>query len=302
MVGHAAAGWTETLQDTDYTTYMTATGGVVSYHTRANGELVDCRIISGGLLRNTDPTPDTYFAYTVTPAVGNSVRITAWSEALAEIYTAGDYYTSATEYARYEMIRSGTKFYFYKNGVLLSTSSDRATIPYYYGIKDGAGLFFDDLVYGAEQEHNVVSCPPQGWFVAKDIFQSEFSGLYSAVNTQESPSEMTVQYAVDGGSGTITVTDVTTSAVVNTTIITKYAGIITYNLTTMLFNSGAPYGQYRVQIAGSTASDTFMYLGIATSGTSVEWDDTEYVDGDTGTLSYSISETHWMTDDYTYEP
>jgi hypothetical protein len=111
---------------------------------------------------------------------------------------------------------------------------------------------------------------------------------------------MHCSYATDDGSATVTVTDVASGTVYNTTTVSSYAGIITYNLTTMLFNSGAPYGQYRVQISGSTASDTFWYKAIATSGTSVQWDDTAYTDGETATITFSISESNWDTDDYSY--
>jgi len=217
-------------------------------------------------------------------------------------------YTGSTAaYTRFEFVRSGSTLYVYKNGVLLMTDSIGTTVPYYFGFGSYSNwpsppdLCYDNIVAGTNEEHNVISCPPQSWFVAKDIFDSGFSGLYSAPLVQESTNAMRCSYATDDGNATVVVEHVGTGTqVYKTNITNSYAGILTFNLTEILFNSGAPYGQYRVQIGGSTASDTFWYKAIATSGTSVQWDKTQYAKGETATVTFSIAESNWDTDDYTY--
>ncbi len=216
---------------------------------------------------------------------------------------------SGNAYDRFEFIRSGSTLTVYKNGIVYTSANIGSTVPYYAGFGTqlvGVGLpmntwsSFDDLVIGTNEEHNVISCPPQSWFVAKDIFDPGFSGLYSAVDTQEYTDAMHCSYANDDGSSTIKVAHVGTGTVYDTQTVSNYAGIVTINLTTTLFNSGAPYGQYRVYIDGTSAEDYFWYKAIATSGTSVQWDDTEYTNGDTATVTFSISEGNWDADTYTY--
>lgn len=303
-VQQVGAGWVETFQDSDYTTYMKYIGASAPcYQGAASGEAIYCvyGVSTVTHLRNKDAEPETYFAFTIVPGAGSqSLEIYIYDSGESQIWVGGPFSGVYSTYKRAEVVRSGTKYYFYLDGSLIYTTAEISTVPYYYDIGGSWGRFIDDVVYGSSTEHNVIGCPPQTWFVAKDIFQSEFSGLYSAVDTQESASEMAISYAADGGSATVTVTNIATGAVVNTTTVSTYAGIITYNLTEMLFESGAPYGQYRVAISGSTASDTFWYKAIATSGTAIQWDDTTYSDGDEATITFSISESNWDTDDYSY--
>lgn len=245
-------------------------------------------------------TPTNYWAFTtITGQYTPFFRL--YDESKTLIYSFQ--FPWSVPYARYEFVRSGTSILVYKDGVYQSTTSGVTSVPYYCGWQNngyemGSALYFDDVVIGTSEEHNVISCPPQSWFVAKDIFDPGFSGLYSAVNTLANASYMHCSYATDDGSATVTVTG--PGGVVDTRAVSSYAGIITYNLTTMLFNSGAPYGQYTVAISGSTASDTFWYKAIATSGTSVQWDDTAYSDGDEATITFSISEGNWDTYSYGY--
>jgi hypothetical protein len=206
---------------------------------------------------------------------------------------------------RWEFVRSGTTLNIYRNGVLVTSPSIGSTVPYYGGFGTSSKTSFpvtseyDDVVIGTNEDHNIISCPPQTWFVVKDIVDSGFSGLYSAPNTQVYAAAMHSSYATDDGNATVTVTG--PGGVVDTyNIESSYAGIITWNLTSMLFNSGAPYGIYTVSIDGTT-SDTFAYKGVATSGTSIEWDNTTYIEDQLATMEYSIAESYWLTEDYTYK-
>ncbi|MDD4921630.1 MAG: hypothetical protein PHS30_04020 [Bacteroidales bacterium] len=221
----------------------------------------------------------------------------------SKAYICGKYNNSWTNRARIEIKREGTSINYYVNGQYTETNGGQPTIPAYYVIgqyhTDACKVYIDDVVIGTNEEHNVISCPPQTWFVAKDIVDPGFSGLYSAPNTQVYASAMHSSYATDDGSATVTVTG--PGGVVDTETVSSYAGIITWNLTEMLFTSGAPYGQYTVSIDGSSASDTFTYKAVATSGTSIAWDNTTYLEDQLATMTYSVAESYWLTDDYTYK-
>ncbi|MDD5048932.1 MAG: hypothetical protein PHH09_08380 [Methanoregulaceae archaeon] len=137
--------------------------------------------------------------------------------------------------------------------------------------------------------------------MAKDFYDPGFSGLYSDYDTQVYADTMHISYANDDGAANIIIEHIDSGEVVCQTAVSSYAGIITIDLSDVFFDSGAPYGQYRVYSEGTDAYDTVTYQGITTTGTNCNWDDTEYVDGATATIGYNISETYWMTDDYTYE-
>jgi len=303
-----------TFQDSDLSDWdYSGNGGVAIY---SDNELKSVDLYSGNTwwstyyLLNDVSTPTNYWAWTYLgddgTAAGRTVQFYNSSKALLATYSWDAYKSTG---ARYEVIRTGTSVLLYRNGVYMATLGTLASIPYYFCLADPyalqwegkSGIYFDDVVIGTSEEHNVISCPPQTWFVAKDIFDAGFSGLYDVVDHQVYSDAIHCRYATDDGSATVTVTDIKTGTVVNTTTVSSYAGIITYNLTTMLFNSGAPYGQYRVAISGSTASDTFWYRSVATSGTSIQWDDTEYEEDEEATMTFSISESNWISDDYSYE-
>jgi len=247
--------------------------------------------------------PTTYWAYTVVVPGGypawNKGRAYFFGSSKNFIFDTGEFGLSG-KYSRVEFWRSGGDMYRSVNGGTPVNMGACANIPYYLGIYGAGGnTYIDQVVIGPDEERNFVITPPDSWFVAKDIFQSEFSGVYDVPDHQIYIDTFRVMYATDDGSATVTVTG--PGGVVNTTTVSTYAGIITYNLTSMLFNSGAPYGQYRVYIDGSTAEDYFWYKAIATSGTAIQWDDTDYEEDDEATITFAISEGNWDTDDYSYE-
>lgn len=275
------------------------TGGSLYINT---AEFTDTFCLHGGGSSSTwminAENPTNYWAFTHLP-YGGGYGITFFKSGGAAIVSLS--LPSMSIYDRVEIIRSSNTYKTYINGALYSTSGYYADVPYCFGFYIQSSSFYvDDVVVGTSEEHNVIGCPPQTWFVAKDIFDGGFSGLYDVVDHQISASTMHVSYANDDGTATVVVEHVGQGTVVNTTTVNSYAGVVSYNLTTMLFNSGAPYGQYRVWITGSGASDTFWYKAIATSGTSVQWDDTAYSDGDEATITFSVSEGNWDTDNYGY--
>lgn len=262
-----------------------------------------------GGFKNTNSYPTTYWAATVNNPTGGNTIIYLFDVSGNQITTPpafGQFRFGVGASGRMELVRSGTTYYLYDDGVEVVNYTGISTIPYYVAYGNNAGgafvsSYWDDVVIGSSEERSVIGCPPQTWFIAKDVFEPGFSGLYDVPNNQIYANAMHVSYAADGGTGTVTVTHQATGEVVNTTAVSAYSGVITYNLTTMLFTSGAPYGLYTVQMSGTDAHDTFTYKGIATTGTSVVWDDTEYTDDETATITYSIAETHWVPASYTYK-
>ena len=209
---------------------------------------------------------------------------------------------------RIEFVRDGSTVYYYRNGALSQTMNIGSTIPYFWGIYLGSGNYYvgrtygiDDVVVGTNEERDVVSCPPQGWWLAKDIFDPGFSGLYSAYNTQVYTDSMHISYANDDGSATINIKHVPTGEIVYSETVSNYAGIITIDLSDVFFDSGAPYGKYRVYSEGTTAYDTITYKGVAITGTNIFFDAETYEDNDPIGLSYNISESHWIPTSYTYK-
>lgn len=245
--------------------------------------------------------PTEYWAFTSVYQEGREYYLRFYDSSWTMIGDTYLFVSYGNHMDRYVCVRSGSTYTVYKNGAVHHAKVISTQIPYHVEIRNNAlgATYIDDVVIGVDEEKNVISCPPQTWFVAKDIFYSGFSGLYSAPDNQIYTDAMHCSYATDDGSATVTVTG--PGGVVNTTTVSGYAGIITYNLTTMLFQSGAPYGQYRVYIDGSTAEDYFWYKAIATSGTAIQWDDSTYDDGDEATITFAISESNWDTDDYSYE-
>lgn len=301
-----------TFQDSDLSDWVADTGsigtGATPYSDTRQAYIASAYGQTEPFLKHSISYPTNYWACTVGPHGG-----TFWSGYGFRLYDInGNQFYSLNvgsgwaDGDRIELIRSGSTLNIYKNGVIYSQPNIGATIPYYCGFRSGSNVndqsgssYYDNIVIGTNEEHNIIGCPPQTWFVAKDIVDSGFSGLYSAPNTQVYTSVLHTSYATDDGSATVSMTG--PGGVVNTTTVSSYAGIITWNITEILFNSGAPYGTYTISIDDSTASDTFIYKAVATSGTSIAWDNTTYLKDQLATMEYSIAESYWLTDDYTYK-
>lgn len=256
--------------------------------------------------------PTNYWAFTTNLyAAGDDYFYIWWYDIDKNVIQS---FASADEAAytgRVECIRSGSPphIYIYVDGVYMADAGEAVTVPYYIGLgslksgsyHESAHFRFDDIVIGTNEEHDVVSGPPQIWWLAKDIFDPGFSGLYSAYNTQVYADTMHVSYANDDGSATINIKHVATGEIVYSETVSDYAGVLTVNLTETFFDSGAPYGVYRIYSAGTTAYDTIEYKGVAITGTNIIFDAETYEDNDPIGLSYNISESHWIPASYTYK-
>lgn len=249
-------------------------------------------------------TPTTYWALTGFRGGAGSVgyRFFWLDSGKTRIFDTPVIYRSDTS-VRFEFWRSGGDMYYSINGATPVNMGACPNTPYYFGISTDEGSSnYDHVVIGPDEDRNFVVTIPDSWFVAKDIFQSEFSGVYDVPDHQIYVNTLRATYCVDGGSGTIKMEHIPSGFVVNTTPVNTYTGIISYNVSSILFESGAPYGFYKIYVEGSEFGfDEFVYKAIATSGTAIQWDDSTYDDGDTATITFAISESNWYTDYYSYE-
>lgn len=258
----------------------------------------------GGYITS-DPQVAEYWSYTIKDhdgSGGGEARF--W---VADI--SGNYLSSmvTSGWGKVEIKKEGISYYSRINGGEWTWKRDIAATPYYYAFEGGNTVttHFDDIVIGTSQSNDILTTIPDTWFVAKDMRFESYRGVYSSTETVAYLHDLNVKYVVSGTSLPVKVEHIDSGLVVceTTTHPTYWADYLTFNVTEMLFEADAPYGLYKIYVDNDNPNciDTFEYRSTTLSGTIVEWDDTEYVDGDTGTLSFSISETYWMTDDYTYK-
>ncbi len=211
--------------------------------------------------------------------------------------------STAGPMSKMEIKKEGNDYYSRVNGGSWTNEDTIATTPYYYSI-EGANSqqqLVDDIIIGTTGTNNIIVTIPDSWFVAKDIFNPSYTGIYDVVDHIAYEHDLHVKYVSDEVDRTIKIECIESGAIVNTTTTTTMCGYITYNVTTMLFNTDAPYGFYKIYFSDDpTIYDTFNYRAISTSGTSVQWDNSIYTDGDEATITFSTSEGNWDTDDYSY--
>ena len=191
------------------------------------------------------------------------------------------------------------KYKAYINGQLHGTVVAPGTTPYW--MRFYAANYVDAymLTVGEDEERNLVLTHPSTYFIAKDFLNPAFSGLYSSVDHAVWTDRFYARYISDTSAKNITIKNKATGATVYSHATTGYSGLYQFNITEIFFNSGVPYGVYTVAMDGSTQSQDIPYMGIVTSGTSVEWDKTTYGE-ETATMTFSISEGYWIPETYTY--
>ncbi|MFA5458944.1 MAG: carboxypeptidase regulatory-like domain-containing protein, partial [Synergistaceae bacterium] len=308
MAGHAAAaGWYLADRDGTQAGDLDGTNGMGTLSSYSDIKYYKTNI--GGLYYNQQ------LATTEWVAVGSistgrymefRIRDSAGSELISSPYTLNCGYGDGLEipvFYRVERVyEGGYKVKSYKNGVYNSVKSIPGTTPYYVTWSGSsiteAYIYF--LSYG-DAERKLVNLPPSSYFIAKDFTNPALSGLYSAPGVAKSATTFHAVYCSDVPGTNITITNKDTETVVYSHATTGYTGIYAFDLDDIFFDSGADYGIYEVAMNGSTQSQDIEYRGITSSGTSVEWDESEYVEYDDATITYSISEEYWLTDDYTYK-
>lgn len=201
-------------------------------------------------------------------------------------------------------VYSGGTYYYktYVNGVYNNSVNAVGTIPYYlkffyYQGNIKAYIFS----YGENEEKNIILTHPSSYFLAKDIFNSEFTGLYSSPNNQVWPNKFYAYYISDTPNKNITIKNKNTNQIIYSAQTSGVCGLYEFNFTQIFINNNVSTGIYSIQMDGSTQSQDITYKAIATSGTSIQWDKTQYAKGETATVTFSIAELNWITDDYSYE-
>lgn len=250
------------------------------------------------------PIPSNYWAVTIydrTEVVGSDGGF-GWSASAS----CGKYNLrfSWSDPARYECFRSDGVIKVYKDGVYV-TQYASATLPYYFSIEfinNYDSAYLKDLVIGST-EKNVVGTIPADWFVAKDIGDPALTGLYnpSYNNVYNTYFHSTFSTGIGyGGNNTISIIG-PDGVTYESQTSSSYTGVITHNLTAF-FAQNPPFGFYTVQLSNDlgTVSESFVYKASALTGTSVVWDDTTYGLDESATMTYSIADSHWLTDDYEY--
>ena len=200
-------------------------------------------------------------------------------------------------------VYSGGTYYYntYVNGVYNNHFNAVGTIPYYlkfFYYKGNIKAYI--FSYGENEEKNIILTHPSSYFLAKDIFNSEFTGLYSSPNNQVWPNKFYAYYISDTPNKNITIKNKNTNQIIYSAQTSGVCGLYEFNFTQIFINNNVSTGIYSIQMDGSTQSQDITYKAIATSGTSIQWDKTQYAKGETATVTFSIAELNWDTDDYTY--
>lgn len=250
--------------------------------------------------------PATYWSFVYT---GGSTFNPRWYDISGGVITYFTTYFGATEpaliecYRVYNSTTSEYDYSLYVDDVYQQVSStSNGSVPYYFN----SGAFStnvvkgDMFVYGDTEERDLVGLPPNNYFIAKDMITPAFSGVYSAPDTQYSPTEFEVLYRQNTINSTIILKNVATGYIAVSDIIPDPAGYYIFNLTEFFADSDADYGIYSCYIDGSSQSMQIAYTAIATSGTYTIWDDETYEQDDIATITYSIAESYWDTSSYEY--
>ena len=260
-----------------------------------------------------DPSAPTYKRPPITTQI-NYVAYTIKSSADTRFYDVSDadilHDGLAGSYLRREEAAwNGTYWNWYSGGVFQMASAT-TTQAYRVGFYDGG---VDHVVITGAAPYNIIDTIGLGWYARKDMLDPTLVGLYSDTNTLVSPDTMRSFWSISPylTSGWKTSTwivrtrNLLTGAIVNVTTIPDIernwaTGNVSYNLTTMLFSSAAPYGIYVQDLfKGTSLEDTTMFM-YTSSGATITWDKDEYGIGDTATITTDVSPGYWDSSTYTY--
>lgn len=254
---------------------------------------------------------------------------------LAELYDAsgnslGSYVTnyhnwnpqgwSAT--GRNEMKMIGMAPTFFYNGVLVGSMPVIAVNPSYIrispwsqspGCSGGTATSYTDNVLVGGSDHHVIGSLPSNWSLIRDFLNSAATGVYAGNATGlawvlKNSNTFYIDADTDSQDGidteTLLIKNVQTGVTVNSTVIdsTIPRHQIAYNLTQFLApgTSVVPDGLYSVGYEGSTV---LGYFNLISNGGWIQFDRSTYNIGDTGAMSWYLSQSYIdLTNyDYTYK-
>lgn len=200
--------------------------------------------------------------------------------------------------------KEGINYYYRMNGGEWTLGTTFGTTPYYYGLLATSNTqYVDDFVIGTSESSDLILTIPEDWFVAKDFVLTSYTGIYSSPDNMEYEEDLHMKYVLSAPSQTIKIKHITTDEeVYSTETGSNLYGYITFNVTSMLFNTDAPFGLYKIYLAEDPEIyDTFTYKAIVTTGTYIECDNDTYYDNDVIQMEYAITETYWLPENYKYE-
>lgn len=220
---------------------------------------------------------------------------------------------------RYETKIVGSTAYLTVNGVTKYNSTPLATNPSYIGIglqnwhdTQLATAYVDDLNW-AEPTAMIMGLPETDddkFIILKDIINPAASGLWNSTsNTQANANYMSGTWSrgnasVDAGATqpneTIELRHVATGTVYATNYTgTGYHGTMTWNIKTLIIDSGAPMGMYALYSPRTHEySNQILYKS---NGANVTWNQAQYSKDDSATVIYFVLDGgYWDTSLYSY--
>lgn len=256
---------------------------------------------------NAQPIQMTYAAASIV-ATSSNANIRLYDSALNQLY---GFQGDGSANHRYELKMIGGQAYIYRDGVVEGNSTVLSVNPSYVGFgtgyigTSGYQSSWDDIVYGTTDSPYVFGMPEQKkWVITKDFTNPSASGFASYNNGVlggiVNSNNMTTTWSKNNGINESIFLANTATGVIYATAYTgtAYTGSVSWPLAN-LFNTGAPFGQYRTYSSnGAGFSDSIFYIG---AGSTVTFNSHTYSQGNTAQISWSVSSgPYWDTGLYDY--
>lgn len=274
--------------------------------------------IANGVMIINSSYPTTYAAATWVYITGSypswrQYRVALLSATKSVLYSYSSESVSSGVNHRIEVNITGSTARIYRDGFLIANSTPLSQNPSYVGFgvsgySGGGYSYWDDFVYGAEEDKWAFGIPMENQFVIlKDVISAAKQGVYySNETTLVSSYNLTTTWSkgVDNSSATIGLynTDNPTTPICtfNTTAGTM-TGTYLWPLDDCLFNNpNADFGYYYISKSGSTSkSREIVYKG---TGAAVAWSGDVFSAGDTAIVNWTVQTgPYWDTSTYSYK-
>jgi len=226
-----------------------------------------------------------------------------YNENMVEV-VVGDF--GYTDTGRYDFVISDGDMYQYRNGVFVE-SNEITGNPSYMAIVVGADLFVDinDFAISPNPSSdsstlNFMESLPPDFYVLEDVFSPAASGLYQlesdGTKTLIDSNYFNTWYSfTTPATHKVQLQKTDSGAVYATQYTNTSTGYLTWNITDL---ASAPNGQYHFYVDGLVYSPTSFW--VVSQGGSIEFDETNYVQGTTATFDWVVSESYWDTATYDY--
>ncbi|RLG06351.1 MAG: hypothetical protein DRN68_07075, partial [Thaumarchaeota archaeon] len=224
------------------------------------------------------------------------------------------------ENSKWELIKSGNTIALYINGTYMRDIGGiyNEDIYYFairfyeYGGSGSTALYIDDFTTSGD----IIGTIPHTWLIKRNWDNPDASGVWDGVtkvsthifHTSYAGRRVISYYNINPPPDKIVTKHYTTGEIVNITIVNKSAGIVTYNLTEMLFHddpSEDKYGLYiqELERGGSVIARDYFYFdfesaSVTVSGT-ITWDKDCYASGEVAKIHTNLTNPDFST--YVYK-